>query len=86
MGDFFLKFKVLSDMIAPTDGTKAGMSAENGAKQAVNKTATMTVEEARQILGIDPNATPEQVMQVFDTASCLTTDLPRQSILLSEQT
>uniref|UniRef100_A0A7S0RYH7 Mitochondrial import inner membrane translocase subunit TIM16 n=1 Tax=Pyramimonas obovata TaxID=1411642 RepID=A0A7S0RYH7_9CHLO len=47
------------------NGTKAGMSAENGAKQAVSKTATMTVEEARQILGVDPNATPDQVMQKF---------------------
>eukprot|EP00959_Pyramimonas_sp_CCMP1952_P065908 1376112-Pyramimonas_sp.AAC.1 len=41
------------------------MNAENGAKQAVNKAtgATMSVEEARQILGVDPNATPEQVLQ-----------------------
>ena len=52
---------------ACVDGTKAGMNAENGAKQAVNKAtgATMSVEEARQILGVDPNATPEQVMQVL---------------------
>jgi len=47
------------------NGAKAGVTAETSANKAMNKGATMTVEEARQILGVDPNATPEQVMQKF---------------------
>jgi hypothetical protein len=55
-----------------TDGAKAGVTAETSANKAMNKGATMTVEEARQILGVDPNATPEQVMQVLYTTSQVT--------------
>mmetsp|Transcript_16091 Transcript_16091/g.22219 ORF Transcript_16091/g.22219 Transcript_16091/m.22219 type:complete len:138 (+) Transcript_16091:180-593(+) len=50
------------------NGTKAGVTAEQAAKQAgaaAGRGATMTVEEARQILGIDAGASNEQVLQRF---------------------
>jgi hypothetical protein len=45
------------------DGTKAGVTADAVGKAAGSK-ATMTVEEARQILGIDPATPAEEVMKV----------------------
>mmetsp|Transcript_19107 Transcript_19107/g.36546 ORF Transcript_19107/g.36546 Transcript_19107/m.36546 type:complete len:143 (-) Transcript_19107:441-869(-) len=46
------------------NGTKAGVTAETAAKQAAGK-ATMSAEEARLILGIDPNTPSEEVMKKF---------------------
>jgi hypothetical protein len=55
------------------DGTKAGVAAEANAAKAsgMGRAATMTVEEARQILGVEPNTPPEEVMKVGeDCALC----------------
>lgn len=45
------------------DGTKAGVTAEAVGKATGSK-ATMTVEEARSILGIDASTPPEEVLKV----------------------
>lgn len=48
------------------NGAKAGVTAENAGKATnMGRAATMSVEEARQILGVEPNTPPEEVMKRF---------------------